>query len=101
MCAGEFPLIKELYAKFKDRGLVVIGVSLDEDLKTIQGVVSRRGLTWPQIQDGKEGQIARLYNVKGTPTYYVLGRDGKIAAKSIPGSKLNAVIAASITQQPR
>jgi predicted methyltransferase len=55
--------------------------------------VKSKGIAWPQVRDGKDGQIAKLFNVQGTPTYYVLDRDGKIAAKAIPSEKLSALIA--------
>jgi hypothetical protein len=48
-------------------------------------------LTWPQVRDA-EGAIVKLFNVKGTPTYYALDRAGKIAAKRIPAQELNGVI---------
>jgi arsenite methyltransferase len=91
-CAGEFPLLKELYAKHKDQGLAIIGVSLDEEAKAFQEAVSKHELAWPQVRDGKDGQIARLFNVHGTPAYYLLNREGKIAAKSIPAAKLKEVV---------
>ena len=32
---GEVPLLKELYAHHKDKGVVVVGISLDEVLKPL------------------------------------------------------------------
>jgi arsenite methyltransferase len=87
-CMGEFPLLKELFAKHEEQGLVIIGISLDEEAKAFQEVVDKHGMTWPQVRDGKDGQIARLFNVQGTPAYYVLDREGKIAAKGLPVTKL-------------
>ncbi len=55
--------------------------------------MSKYELAWPQVRDGKDGQIAKLFNAQGTPTYYLLDLEGKIAAKSVPGAKLNEVIA--------
>jgi arsenite methyltransferase len=54
--------------------------------------VNKHSLTWPQVRDGKDGQIAKLFNAQGTPAYYLLDREGKIAAKTIPGAKLREVI---------
>jgi hypothetical protein len=34
----------------------------------------------------------KLFNVKGTPTYYLIDREGKIAAKDIPMKKLSGAI---------
>jgi len=72
--------------------LVIVGVSLDEDPKALQEMVSSKGITWPQVRDAEE-VIVKLFNVKGTPTYYVLDRDGKIAAKKIPARELSGAIA--------
>jgi len=56
-------------------------------------MVASREITWPQIRDGREGPIAKLFNVKGTPTYYVLDRNGRIAAKNVTGKRLEETIA--------
>lgn len=55
--------------------------------------MNKHGLVWPQVRDGKDGQIAKLFNAQGTPVYYVLDREGKIAAKAVPAAKLKEVIA--------
>jgi len=36
----ESPLLKELYGQYKDRGVSVVGVSLDEELKPVQEMVA-------------------------------------------------------------
>ncbi|HZS04391.1 MAG TPA: methyltransferase domain-containing protein [Blastocatellia bacterium] len=97
---GEFPLLKELYATHKDQGLAIIGISVDEEAKPFEDAVSKHGLTWPQVRDGKDGQIAKLFNVQGTPAYFVLNREGKIAAKAIPPAKLKEVIAGLLKGGP-
>jgi alkyl hydroperoxide reductase subunit AhpC len=88
---GEVPLLKELYAQHKDQGVVVIGISLDEELKPLQEMVASLGMTWPQIHDADES-LVKLFNVKGTPTYYLIDREGKIVAKDIPMKKLGRAI---------
>jgi predicted methyltransferase len=55
--------------------------------------VNKHGLVWPQVRDGKDGQIAKLFNAQGTPTYYLLDHEGKIAAKSVPGARLKEAVA--------
>jgi peroxiredoxin len=88
---GEAPLLKELYAQYKDQGVAVVGIALDEDIKPVQEMVNSKGMSWPQVSDADE-KIRKLFNVKGTPTYYLLDRDGKIAAKDIPFKKLSDAI---------
>ena len=88
---GEAPLLKELYARYKDQAVVVPGVSLDEDPKPVKEIVASKGMTWPQVSDADKN-IRKLFNVKGTPTYYLLDCEGRIAAKDIPFKKLSAAI---------
>ncbi len=88
---GEVPLLKELYAQYKDQGVVFVGISLDEDPKALQEMVGSKGISWPQVRDA-DGSLVALFNIKGTPTYYLLDRDGKIAAKRIPIEKLSDAI---------
>jgi peroxiredoxin len=80
---GEVPLLKELYAQYKDQGVVLVGISLDEDVKLVQEMVTSKAIPWPQVSDADK-TLQRLFNVKGTPTYYVLNRDGNLAAKNLP-----------------
>ena len=76
-----------LYAKYLNQGVVVVGISLDEQLKPLRGMVTSKGMSWPQIHDADQS-LVKLFNVKGTPTYYLLDREGQIAAKEIPIEKL-------------
>ena len=87
----EVPLLKVLSAKYRDQGVGVLGISLDEKLKPVQEMVKSKGMSWPQIHDPDQS-LAKLFNVKGTPTYYLLDREGKIVAKDIPMTKLSAAI---------
>jgi peroxiredoxin len=88
---GEVPLLKDLYAQYKDQGVVVVGISLDEELKPLQEMVTAKGISWPQIRDADKS-LVKLFNVKGTPTYYLLDREIKIAAKDIPMKRLQGAI---------
>jgi peroxiredoxin len=88
---GEVPLLKELYAHYKDSGVVVVGISLDDEQKPLQEMVRSLGMSWPQIHDADQS-LVKLFNVKGTPTYFLLDREGKIAAKDIPIKRLGSAI---------
>jgi peroxiredoxin len=88
---GEVPLLKELYAQHLDQGVVVVGISLDDELKPVQEMVRNLGMAWPQIHDADKS-LVKLFNVKGTPTYYLIDREGKIVAKDIPMKKLGSAI---------
>ena len=88
---GEVPLLKELSAYYQKQGVVVVGIALDEERKPLQEMVTAKGMSWMQIQD-VDKTLVKLFNVKGTPTYYLLDREGKIAAKDIPMKRLRGAI---------
>ena len=88
---GEVPLLKELYAQHLDQGVVVVGISLDDELKPLEEMVTSKGISWPQIHDADKS-LMKLFNVKGTPTYFLIDREGKIVAKDIPMKRLASAI---------
>jgi peroxiredoxin len=88
---GEVPLLKELYAKYLDQGVVVVGISLDDELKPLREMVTSLGILWPQIHDADKS-LMKLFNVKGTPTYYLIDREGEIVAKDIPMKRLGGAL---------
>lgn len=94
--------MKKLYQEHKGRGFTIVGISLDEFVKDVERAVAKHGITWPQICDGKgfESELAMLYNVPGTPAYYLLDRQGKLKAKKISAAKLNAAVAEALGSQP-
>jgi predicted methyltransferase len=49
----------------------------------VETTVAQRGMFWPQLCDGKadEGEVAKLYNVQGTPDLFVIDRAGSIAVR--------------------
>ncbi len=95
----EVPLLKDLYAQYKDQGVVVVGISLDEDLKPLEEMVTSKGISWPQVWD-EDQSVRKLFNVKGTPTYYLLNRDGNIAAKDLPSFKKLSSAIADLVSKP-
>ena len=71
--------------------MAFIGISLDEDQKKLDEMVASKDISWPQVRDA-DGSLVALFNIKGTPTYYLLDRDGKIVAKRITIEKLSSAI---------
>jgi hypothetical protein len=69
-------------------------VSIDADKKAFERMVAAKKITWPQILDGKsgEGEVARLFNLRGTPMLYLIDRDGNIAAKSHSAETIKPVL---------
>ena len=77
------PNVVEAYKKYKDKGLEIVGVSLDQDKeKWIEGIKELE-MTWPQMSDLKlwESEAVELYGFRGIPHTVLLDKEGKIIAK--------------------
>ncbi len=82
-CKAEIPHFKELYTGYKDRGLEIIGASLDEGGEgPVKAFVQQNGVTYPVgLADSR---LAQAYGgIQGIPTTFLIDREGKIAKKYI------------------
>jgi peroxiredoxin len=74
--------LQELYAKYKDQGLVVIGLDPADDKKIALEMLQENGVTFPNIIDDSDNArhvSARDYPMGAWPTSYLIDREGKIA----------------------
>jgi thiol-disulfide isomerase/thioredoxin len=81
-CVNTLPHVTELYAKYKDRGLVVVGVHTPEfpferSASNVQAALKRHGITYPVAQDN-ESQTWNAYRNQYWPAQYIVDRSGKI-----------------------
>ncbi|MFV0468950.1 MAG: redoxin domain-containing protein [Dysgonomonas sp.] len=89
-CIKEMPNVVAAYAKFKDKGFEIVGISLDKDKSAWEAATKRLSMAWPQMSDlkGWESEGAALYGIKSIPTTLLLDKDGKIIAKNLRGDEL-------------
>jgi thiol-disulfide isomerase/thioredoxin len=76
-CRAESPDVEAAYQRYKDRGLVVLGVFISESASDISGYAKRAGLTFPIVVD-QDTVIASSYRTLGIPTHYFIGADGLV-----------------------
>lgn len=76
-CRKSFPWMNAMQSKFSAQGLQVVGINLDE--KTEDGVrfLKETPAQFSVAFDPK-GVTPVLYGVKGMPTSFLIGRDGKV-----------------------
>jgi len=80
-CRKELPDLQALYDRFKDRGLVVLGIS-DEDATKVQPFVTEHNLTYPILLDPGR-KVNELCGIQGIPRSLFYDRNGKLAAQAI------------------
>jgi peroxiredoxin len=89
-CLPEIPHLRDLAGGYPDDQLVVLGVSLDQNLPALVAFLSKEKMTWPLICDeqGFDGRLAQSYNVTRIPRSYVIDTEGRIASKDVRGEEL-------------
>jgi thiol-disulfide isomerase/thioredoxin len=81
-CVNTLPHVTELYAKYRDRGLVVVGVhtpefSFERSVYNVQAVLKRHGITYPVAQDN-DSRTWNAYGNRYWPAQYIVDQGGKI-----------------------
>lgn len=93
-CRAENPNVVAVYKKYHDKGLNIIGVSLDRKADDWKKAIVDDGLTWNHVSHVQYfGPIASLYNVKAIPAAFLLDENGVIIAKNLRGPALEAKVA--------
>jgi len=81
-CREEIPFLIELHNEFGDQGLAIVGVGLDQGgASDLAPFVRQNGIDYTIVVGNRS--ISEAYRVSGIPTTFILGRDGRIAAKHV------------------
>ena len=83
-CQREIPELERIYEKYKDYGLVVVGVhspqqAYERDPSVVSDAVSRLGITYPVALDPDLADF-QTYGASAWPTHYIAGADGQLVA---------------------
>lgn len=93
-CRLNNPALRKLYDEFHEKGLEIIGVSLDTDNVAWEKAIEKDGLTWINVSSlkGWECEIVRLYNIKGVPSLYILDENDNIIATGLRDEQLKSFL---------
>lgn len=76
-CREEAPLLKGLQDRYRDRGLRVLGLSLDDNAAPVRKFRREKGLNYP-VALADLTTTARFGGVLGLPTLFLVDRSGRI-----------------------
>jgi cytochrome c biogenesis protein CcmG, thiol:disulfide interchange protein DsbE len=77
-CQSETPILRDLAERYRDRGLVVVGISVQESSPANVADYARRYQLGYTIAADSTGEIFRTWRLYGLPTQFFIGPEGAI-----------------------
>jgi thiol-disulfide isomerase/thioredoxin len=87
-CRIEIPGFVRLQERYRDQGLVVIGISLDDSPEPVRDFYREFRMNYA-VAMGND-RVTELYGgIIGLPTTFLIGRDGRIYSRHIGGTDVS------------
>jgi cytochrome c biogenesis protein CcmG/thiol:disulfide interchange protein DsbE len=81
-CRTEIPGFVDLQTKYGDRGLQIVGVSVDDPIDKLKPYAAEMKMNYPVLL-GQSGILDAYQPIPSVPTSVVIGRDGRICARHV------------------
>ena len=98
-CMEQMPEIVAVYQKYHERGLEVIGVSLNEGDETalrakLPRFLKDRGMVWPQACDGKgwQGELVKRVGIHFVPMHFLVNKQSIVLVDESLGAPLGGEV---------
>ncbi|MCC6542362.1 MAG: TlpA family protein disulfide reductase [Flavobacteriales bacterium] len=93
-CHAQLPGLRELVAEQEPRHFKLIGIALDATEAEFRATIAEEGITWPCYSAllGWGEPAAKAFNVKATPSLFVVDRKGRIVAKPMDHQALRTFL---------
>ena len=90
-CMKELPNVAAVYNDFKDKGLQVIGVSIDKNEADWRQALEEEQLPYLQLHDPNSA-TQRLYNFDGIPFIILISPDGILLERELFGDEIRKAV---------
>ena len=77
------PSVNKLYSELKNQGLEVLLVDIRENPDLVKRTVQERGYVAPILLDQSGDAAGKHWGVWGTPTAYVIDRQGRLSGRIV------------------
>jgi cytochrome c biogenesis protein CcmG/thiol:disulfide interchange protein DsbE len=81
-CYEEAPVLEGGWRAYRDRGVVVVGVDIQDQDEAARKFIRDFGLTFPNAPD-RGGKVSVDYGVYGVPETFFIDRQGRIRSKHV------------------
>lgn len=89
-CRAEIPNFEQFQNQYGPQGLQVIGISMDDSAKPVREFYQQFKMNYP-VAVGNEKVTQSYGGILGLPVSFLIGRDGKIAAKYVGAAQIPVV----------
>jgi len=76
-CAESFPVMDELQKKYREQGLVILAVSVDEKAAKMETFLKKNPVSFAVVRDGDHKLVANV-TPQTMPTSFIIDRQGKV-----------------------
>jgi thiol-disulfide isomerase/thioredoxin len=76
-CRSEMPLLQQIHETWKDRGLILLEIDIQESAAAVQKFMIDNNLTLTTLLDN-DGRVTNLYGISAIPTTFFIDKDGII-----------------------
>ncbi|WP_339324291.1 thiol-disulfide oxidoreductase ResA [Paenibacillus sp. FSL W8-0194] len=76
-CVKEMPALQAQWEKWKDKGVVVVGINAGEDKMAVENFVNNVNVDFPVLLDPDKDSIAS-YGISPLPTTFFVSKSGRI-----------------------
>ena len=76
-CKDEAPLLQQGWTRWRDKGVVFVGIDVKDFRADAKDFLARYGVTYPNVYDGKGSTVGR-YGVTGFPETYFVDAKGNV-----------------------
>lgn len=98
-CMAAMPHMIELQKEYGDKGIQIVGISLDKSMDTLkQTLADKPDMSWPQHYD-PDRVITKQFGVSGIPTIYILSPEGEVLWRGHPNA-MDAPLKQAIADYP-
>ncbi|HOK51196.1 MAG TPA: TlpA disulfide reductase family protein [Bacteroidales bacterium] len=77
-CLKEFDLLGNLAQKYSNKNFIIVTVVIDEDTASMLPYAEKASMNWIFLHYGHQPDVVKKYDIRGFPTYYLIGPDGKL-----------------------
>ncbi len=76
-CKVEMPHLNRLYDKYRNAGFTLLGINVDDDVRTAGSAAQKLAVRFPVLHDADKA-VSRLYALDSMPATVLIDRDGRV-----------------------